>query len=146
MATTLQSLRPGRCIADSNVGPRIAQSNHWHLHTGTIRLFIVGPGDDAWLAVSEPCYSGPIGTEQERAVAHRAIRLLDRLRRYDRNAGTAEIKAAIRQAASEIRRGIPEIKPPRKRNPPAATKPASPSATHSSAIHSPPISPSSPAF
>jgi len=110
MATTLQQLRQPRCLADSNQSyQRVEVSACWQLHVGTIRLFIIGPGEDAWFPASEPCYTGRIGTEEERAIARRAVRLLDRLRRYDYLAGAAEIKAALRQAASEIRRGIPEI-------------------------------------
>jgi hypothetical protein len=72
----------------------------WHLHVGHVQLFIVGPGPDAWLACSEPCYSGRIGTQQERNIARRAIEILARNHNQNKDAGPDEIRAALRQAAS----------------------------------------------
>ena len=77
----------------------IAQaSESWHLHTGTVRLYICGPGTDAWLACSESCYSGQIGSEEEREIARRAIALLKREHLQDKDAGPTEIRAALERA------------------------------------------------
>ena len=74
----------------------------WHLHTGTVRLYICGPGADAWLACSESYYSGQIGTDKERAIAHAAITLLKREHLQDKDAGPTEIRAALERAHCQI--------------------------------------------
>lgn len=78
--------------------PVAAVLHIWELHVGTVQLFIVGPGPAAWLACSESVYSGQIGTDEERAIARRAVILLNREHLQDKDAGPAEIKAALERA------------------------------------------------
>lgn len=70
----------------------------WKIHTGTVQLFIVGPPAGAWLACSEPRYSGPVGTAQEWELARRAVRYLNRKHLHDTDAGVAEIREALASA------------------------------------------------
>lgn len=70
----------------------------WELHTGTIKLFICGPGQDAWLACSESYYSGTIGSDEEREIALAAVALLNRDHLQDKDAGPTEIRAALERA------------------------------------------------
>jgi hypothetical protein len=91
------------------------------MEVGTIRLWIIGPGSDAMHPASEAYYSGRIGTDLERQIAQRAVRILNAHHR-DREAGATEIQAAINQAAHQIHHGIPfgQVVPPA----PAAATPA----------------------
>lgn len=118
MASTnslLASLRPRRCLADSNRPRRekcgiprepfsqavIARAVTWELHIGIIQLYITGDGDNAWLACSRPDYSpGPTGTQAELAIARRAVAILNRDHRSSA-AGIPEIKAALKTAAAD---------------------------------------------
>ena len=77
-------------------------SESWHLHTGTVRLYICGPGTDAWLACSESYYSGRIGSDEEREIAHAALALLKRDHLQDKDAGPTEIRAALERARCQI--------------------------------------------
>lgn len=70
----------------------------WHLHTGTVRLYICGPGTDAWLACSESYYTGRIGSDEEREIARAALVFLNREHGQDKDAGPAEIRAALERA------------------------------------------------
>ncbi len=77
----------------------------WSLEAGTVQLFIVGPGPDAWLACSRPNYqprSTP-GTPREREIARQAVILLNQTHRNDKDAGIPQIQAALRLAAKQIR-------------------------------------------
>lgn len=89
-----------------NKGPAKTEATlHWQLVVGTVQIFISGPGPDAWLACSKPNYepgSKP-GTESERYVARRALKICIQRHRDDRDAGVSEIKAAFKQAIAEIR-------------------------------------------
>jgi hypothetical protein len=57
--------------------PVIPKENRWHLHQGTVTLFIVGPGEFAMHKCSEPVYQGKIGTNKERDIAKIAIASLN---------------------------------------------------------------------
>jgi hypothetical protein len=98
------SIRPTPCLADHPVHlAHVAASNHtWELHIGTVQLFISGPGPDAWLACSEPCYSGSIGTDHERHVAHKAVTILRKNHGQNKDAGIPEIQTALALARAEI--------------------------------------------
>lgn len=73
-------------------------SESWHLHTGTVRLYICGPGTDAWLACSESYYSGQIGSDEEREIARLAIEILNQQHGQDKDAGPDEIRTAMARA------------------------------------------------
>lgn len=103
------SYLPSRTGADhTKTGTGTAEAiRPWHLHIGLVQLFIVGPGPDAWLACSESCYSGQVGTDRERAIARRAIQILATRHRDDNTLGPAEIRTVLAEAAHEHRHGIP---------------------------------------
>lgn len=105
------SFLPSRTGADSPVTgtkryPDAAVHHVWHLHIGFVQLFIVGPGFDAWHACSKSYYTGQVGTDDERAIAHRAVHILARRHRDDKEAGSAEIHRALADAKAEILTGI----------------------------------------
>jgi hypothetical protein len=110
--TTRHSLREKFGSADTHKTPP-ALIEKWRMEVGMIRLWIIGPGSDAMHPASEAYYSGRIGTDLERQIAQRAIRILDATHR-DHNAGAAEIQAALNQAAHQIHHGIPfsRVAPP----------------------------------
>ncbi len=83
--------------------PRPPTIFRWELHVGTVKLYIVGPGEGAMLACSEPYYTGTIGTPEERAIARHALEILNRDHLADREPGTRLIAATLRQARREIR-------------------------------------------
>lgn len=105
MSTILQSIREKRGFADTHQPPSQLVEK-WRMEVGTIRLWIIGPGSDAMHPASEAYYSGRIGSDLERQIAQRAVRILDATHR-DHNAGATEIQAAIDQAAHQIHHGIP---------------------------------------
>jgi hypothetical protein len=74
----------------------------WHLHRGTHRYYIVGPGATAMHPCSVPDYANRTPTIQPReaAIARHAIQSLNIHHREDRDAGPAEIKLALQQAAA----------------------------------------------
>lgn len=99
MASTnplLTGLRATRCLADTQRGNRLAT---WELHVGSIRLYIVGPGHDCMHAVSDSYYSGIVGSAAERAIARRAVAVLNAEHHDDKDAGLPEIRAALARAA-----------------------------------------------
>jgi hypothetical protein len=100
MSVIHKSLRAPACLADHpNHQASVATALHiWEVHVGTVQLFISGPGPHAWLACSESCYSGQIGTDEERAIARRAVALLNRHQLQNKDAGPDEIKAALEVA------------------------------------------------
>lgn len=100
MSIVDKSLRAPTCLADSTLHQTaVTTSLHiWELHVGTVQLFIVGPGPNAWLACSESCYSGQIGTDEERRIARYAVILLNNERLQDKDAGPDEIKDALQRA------------------------------------------------
>jgi hypothetical protein len=92
------------CLADSinrDKAPPITILR-WHLHRGTVRYFIVGPGSSAMHPCSIPDYASrsPTIRPREAAIARHAIQLLNIKHREDRDAGPAEIILALEQAAA----------------------------------------------
>lgn len=100
MPSVHKSLRSPACLADQpGHQAAVATALHiWELHVGTVQLFIVGPGPDAWLACSKSYYSGQVGTDEERNIARRAVILLNREQMQTKDAGPAEITAALERA------------------------------------------------
>jgi hypothetical protein len=49
----------------------------WEIHVGSVRLYIVGPGQHAMHRCSEPVYRGKIGTPEEWNIARKALRILN---------------------------------------------------------------------
>jgi hypothetical protein len=105
-ATILSSLREKRGSADINRTQTPELIEKWRVDVGTIRLWIIGPGSDAMYPASREYYSGRIGTDEERAIAQRAVQLLD-IHHRTRDAGKAEIQFALNQAAAQIHKGEP---------------------------------------
>lgn len=105
MSQILKSLREKRGSADTHKTPPTLVEK-WRMEVGQIRLWIIGPGGDAMHPASDTYYSGRIGTDEERQIAQRAVRLLDRTHR-DHEAGPTEIQAALDQAAHQIKHGLP---------------------------------------
>lgn len=105
-STVIQSLRERRGSVDVGIHQTPELLEKWRLETGYIRLWIIGPGGDAMHPASGPYYTGTIGTDEERQIAQRAVRILD-LTQRTRDAGPQEIQAALDQAAEQIRTGAP---------------------------------------
>ena len=65
-------------LPDSNQPLNGPRNQNWHLFHGSVHVYIVGDGPDAWLRCSATDYSkgSAKGTEAELAVARRAIELL----------------------------------------------------------------------
>lgn len=105
--------------ADSK-NSRHAPITAWHIHVGKIHLYIVGPGEKAWLRCSAAYYKGQVGTDAERNLARRAIAILLADHHDDRQAGPAEIRAAMDRAAAPA--------------PPVAAMPAPPAAPLPAAV------------
>lgn len=76
----------------------------WHLHRGTHRYYIVGPGGTAMHPCSEPDYVGrhPTIQPREAAIARAAIADLNQRFRDNRDAGPEEIKQALALADASI--------------------------------------------
>jgi len=79
--------------------PVLAPGNAWELHTGHVKLFIVGPGENDWFACSAPHYHGPVGTPREREIANRAVKILNLNHRHARDIGRPAFDAILKQAA-----------------------------------------------
>lgn len=63
--------------------------DYWSLVNGSLRLFICGPGQNAWFPVTAPCSrSIHHGTPRERDIARRALHTLS-LRFHDSTEATA---------------------------------------------------------
>jgi hypothetical protein len=98
------------CLADHPIHRKhAALQDAWRIETGTVALFILGPGPQAMHRASSSYYTGRIGSPEEWRIARRACAILSRTAAPD--AGPAEIQAAIEKAAHEIANGITEIHP-----------------------------------
>ena len=93
------------CTADrlSTRKAASAESTAWELHIGHCKLFITGPAEHQWFAVSAPAYSGPVGTDWERAVAEHVITILNRDHQGDAEAGRPLIDELLKQARADLR-------------------------------------------
>jgi hypothetical protein len=71
---------------------------HWQLFSGCMRLYIVGPGPDAWFPVSKPDSSkGPPGTLDEQKIAQAAVMILTERYRENKDAGPDEIRQVLEE-------------------------------------------------
>ena len=77
------------------------KENRWYLHKGTVTLFIVGPGEFAMHKCSEPAYRGRIGTNNERAIAKIAIKMLNDDIQNNLDAGPEVIQEALIKAKAQ---------------------------------------------
>ena len=76
--------------------PLVERQMNWELYSGTLRLYIVGPGQDAMFPVTAPNYSKDAhGTPQEREIARRAVSMLSIKYHDNREAGPKEIREAL---------------------------------------------------
>lgn len=71
----------------------------WEIHTGSIYLYLVGPGPDAMRRCSRRSVTP--GTPEERALAERALAILNERHRENRDAGVEEITAALVECGYE---------------------------------------------
>lgn len=71
----------------------------WSLHVGFIKLFITGPGQDQWFAVSSAHYRGPVGTPDERETAEKVVDYLNFHHRHDETMGRQDIDELLRRFA-----------------------------------------------
>jgi len=81
--------------------PPIPKKELWHLHTGTVMLFIVGPGEFAMQKCSEAVYSGKIGTQKEREIARIALGILNNDIHNNLDAGPEVIREALEKAKAQ---------------------------------------------
>lgn len=77
----------------------------WSVTQGTVQIFIIGPGPDAWLACSKPNYhrTSPGCTRKEMAIAKAAVVILNQRHREDKDAGVPHIRQALKEAARQVR-------------------------------------------
>lgn len=68
---------------------------HWQVVIGHMRLFIMGPGPNAWFPVSLPTSKGSPGTPKERRIAHAAVSILMEKHREDREIGPSVIRRVL---------------------------------------------------
>lgn len=71
----------------------------WEIYVGSIHLFLVGPGPDAMRKCSRRNVNP--GTPEEWALARRALAILNERHRENREAGEAEILAALLECGYE---------------------------------------------
>lgn len=96
-----RSLRQQPCSVDhSNFKP--VPEPKWELHHGSVQLFIVGPGEDAWCPCSEANYSGTIGTPEEREIARKALAILNRYHLHDPDTRPADIRKIIERVSQPL--------------------------------------------
>lgn len=90
------------CAQGKNAPMNAKACGNWHLFTGTVQLFIVGDAAAAWLPCSAPEYrhGEQPGTQQERAIATLAIKILQEEQNHNPDAGHREIRDALARAAS----------------------------------------------
>jgi hypothetical protein len=81
--------------------PIAPKENRWHLHQGTVTLFIVGPGEFAMHKCSEPAYRGRIGTPEEREIAKTAVAMLNADIQNNLDAGPEVIQEALIKAKAQ---------------------------------------------
>lgn len=93
-----------RCTADrlaTRKAPPATMEPSWSLYVGLIKLAIIGPEDHQWFSVSKPCYQGVVGTERERDIARRAVRILNREYSGNSTIGRATIDDILARANAE---------------------------------------------
>ena len=102
--TVLKSCRAKRCPADSHPERQhlAVQQRRWELHIGYVRLALDGPFEHQWFPCSASYYTGRVGSDDERAVAMRAVEILNRDHRYDVAVCRPQIDSILRRAASEL--------------------------------------------
>lgn len=104
-STLLSSLRESRGSVDRATSRPVTPPATWKVEIGSIRLWIVGPGQKQMHPASDVYYSGRIGSDRERAIAARAVEILNRSSLSD-EAGAREISAALTEAERQISQGI----------------------------------------
>lgn len=72
---------------------RFEKLPEWEIHTGSVYLYLVGPGPKAMRRCSRRSVNP--GTEAERELAERARQILNDRHRENREAGEAEIYDAL---------------------------------------------------
>lgn len=91
-----------------------APRDPWHMHVGSHKLYIVGPGPRAMWGVTEPCYKGRVGTAEERRIVRIAVSILRDEQRDNVEATREIVMEAMRRArmpgAKEV--GQPDTQPP----------------------------------
>ena len=93
----------------------------WEMHVGVHKLYIVGPGHGSMWAVTEPCYRGQVGTDEERRIVRNAVVILSREQRDNSEATREIIMDAMRRAAKgpvDIEDNDPEPEPEPEPQPP----------------------------
>lgn len=70
----------------------------WQVFVGSMRLFIVGPGGNAWFPVSIPTSTGQVGTFEEHKVAQDAVIIMSARHRENKDAGPDEIRQALEES------------------------------------------------
>lgn len=70
------------CLADRQQAradsSKLPERTEWRLNIGFIKLYIDGPAEHHWFACSVPHYYGQVGTANERRIAERVVKILNR--------------------------------------------------------------------
>jgi len=74
----------------------------WEIHVGSVRLYIVGPGQHAMHRCSEPVYRGKIGTPEEWNIARKALRILNQEHGEDLAADGDTIQQVLERVKNAI--------------------------------------------
>lgn len=71
----------------------------WEIYTGSVYLYIVGPGPDAMRRCSRRSMNP--GTFEEKELAHKALEILNERFRENKDAGPTEILAVLVECGYE---------------------------------------------
>ena len=89
-------MTPPKPSNPERLGPAVPERE---IHTGSIYLYLVGPGPDSMRRCSRRSMTP--GTPEERALAERALAILNERHRENREAGAFEILAALVECGYE---------------------------------------------
>ena len=113
-SSVLNSLRARPCIADMSGARRHAHKPilscgdaPWELHAGFSRLAIIGHEADCWFYISEPCYLGQVGSDEERRIGEQAVKILCREHRHDQALSPEQFAAIMRRAGGDYQTTTP---------------------------------------
>ncbi len=91
-----------RCPADraaTRKADPAATAPTWHVHTGHLKLIVVGPGEDQWFPCSKSYYSGRVGNIAEREIAAAVVAELNARYPENKDIGREIIDPILREAA-----------------------------------------------
>ena len=112
--STLIASRAKPCLADTlSRKPAAAATTTadaaltgWEVYVGNVKLTIIGPAQHQWFPFPTSYYSGQVGTDAERALAARAVRILNLEHRHNTEATRPLVEAILKRALAEMLRDL----------------------------------------